>query len=129
MLELILNGRYCWAPFHRIHSLQFEAPTDLRDTVWMPAQVQWSNGGEAVALVPARYPGSEASEDSAIRMARKTQWTSRDGGLEIGLGQRLLATDDADYAILEVRSIKIGEAPAVTGDRPAAATGTEARDG
>jgi type VI secretion system protein ImpE len=130
MLELILNGRYCWAPFHRIHSLQFEAPTDLRDTVWMPAQVQWSNGGEAVALVPARYPGSEASEDSAIRMARKTQWTSRDGGLEIGLGQRLLATDDADYAILEVRSIKIGDPPAVTGDRPATAAGAgEARDG
>jgi type VI secretion system protein ImpE len=137
MLELILNGRYCWVPFHRIHSLQFEAPTDLRDTVWAPVQVQWSNGGEAVALVPTRYPGSEASEDSAIRLARKTQWLSRGGGLEVGLGQRLLATDDSDHALLEVRSIKIGEPPAVLGDRPAesaesaesAGSAGEARDG
>jgi len=130
MLELILNGRYCWAPFHRIHSLQFEPPTDLRDTVWAPVQVQWSNGGEAVALVPTRYPGSEASEDPAIRLARKTQWLSRDGGLEVGVGQRLLATDESDYALLEIRSIKIGEPPAVTGDRPAKAeSGDEGRGG
>ena len=109
MLELIVNGRYVWVPFHRISSLKLEPPTDLRDVVWLPAQVKWSNGGEAVALVPVRYPGSEASDDPAVRLSRKTDWLPRDAGLDLGLGQRLLATDDGDHALLEVRSIQIGE--------------------
>ena len=33
-------------------------PEDLRDVVWMPAHLQFENGGESVALIPTRYPGS-----------------------------------------------------------------------
>ena len=51
-----------------------EAPEDLRDLVWMPAQLQFDNGGESLALIPTRYPGSEASDDGAIALARKTSW-------------------------------------------------------
>ena len=29
--------------------------------VWMPAHLQFENGGESVALIPTRYPGSEAA--------------------------------------------------------------------
>ena len=38
---------------------RFEKPTDLRDLVWTPAQLTLANGGETVALIPTRYPGSE----------------------------------------------------------------------
>jgi type VI secretion system protein ImpE len=109
MLELILNGRYYWVPFSRIRTLRLEEPTDLRDVVWLPAQVQWSNGGEAVALVPVRYPGSEASGDPAVQLARKTDWVSRGGGLDVGLGQRLLATDEDDSPLLATRVIQLGD--------------------
>ena len=37
-----------------------EEPADLRDVVWMPAHLQFENGGDSVALIPTRYPGSEA---------------------------------------------------------------------
>jgi hypothetical protein len=37
---------------------------DLRDVVWMPAHLQFENGGESVALIPTRYPGSAASAGS-----------------------------------------------------------------
>jgi type VI secretion system protein ImpE len=110
MLELILNGRYYWVPFNRIRAIHTEAPADLRDVVWLPAQLQWSNGGEAFGLIPARYPGSEASEDDAVRLGRKTDWVVHEGDIEFGLGQRLFATDTSDYPLLTTRAITFGEA-------------------
>lgn len=105
VLEAIVNGRYYWIPFHNIHKLQLEPPTDLRDLVWLPAQFTWANGGESVGLIPVRYPGSESSEDDAIRMARKTDWRSVDDTTQLGLGQRLLATESEDYALLDSREL------------------------
>lgn len=105
LLETIINGRYYWVPFHRIHKITLEAPADLRDFVWLPAQFTWANGGETVGLIPTRYPGSEAAADNAIRLARKTDWSEVGEGIQYGLGQRLLATDSDDYPLLNVRSV------------------------
>jgi len=109
MLEVILNGRYCWVPFQRIQSVHTEAPADLRDVIWLPAQLQWTNGGEAIGLIPVRYPGTEASDDAALRMSRRTDWLQPLPELSIGLGQRLLATDQDDYSLLATRCIQLGE--------------------
>lgn len=110
MLEVITNGRYYWVPFGQIRSLTFEPPEDLRDLVWMPAGIMWAAGGETVGLVPTRYPGSEASDDSAIRMARRTEWEDMGDGLYLGLGQRLLVTDAGETPMLDVRRLTL-EAP------------------
>ena len=104
-LELILNGNYYWVPFQRIQRIQLDAPEDLRDMVWMPAEITWSNGGEAVGLIPARYPGSESSDDGAIRLARKTDWQPLSGDEYAGRGQRMLVTDEDDYPLMDVREI------------------------
>jgi type VI secretion system protein ImpE len=61
--EAVINGRYYWVPFARVARIDIEAPADLRDVVWMPAHFAFANGGEAVAVIPTRYPGSEASTD------------------------------------------------------------------
>lgn len=105
VLEAMINGRYFWIPFHRIHQIDIEPPEDLRDMVWMPAHFVWANGGETMGLVPTRYPGSETSSDDQIRLARKTDWEDAGGGLFVGLGQRTLTTDAADYALMDVRKI------------------------
>ncbi|HEY2588567.1 MAG TPA: type VI secretion system accessory protein TagJ, partial [Tepidisphaeraceae bacterium] len=112
MLEVILNGQYYWTPFNRIRAINTEVPADLRDLVWLPAQFQWTNGGEAFALIPARYPGSEASNDDAIRLGRKTEWVAHEQDVEFGLGQRLLATDASDCPLLATRAITLGDAAA-----------------
>ena len=39
-------------------------------------------------------------------LARKTDWTDR-GGVGVGCGQRLLATDAAETPLLEVRTITL----------------------
>lgn len=110
MLEVIINGRYYWVPFFRISEIQIESPADLRDYVWMPAYFTWENGGESVGLVPARYAGSEASDDPQIKLARKTNWLRHDSGLFLGTGQRMLATDKGEYPIMDIRKISFNRA-------------------
>lgn len=110
VLEAVVNGRYYWIPFHRIARIEIEAPTDLRDLVWMPAQFTWVNGGGASGLIPTRYPDSEASEDAQIRMSRKTEWLEYFEGSFRGMGQRLLTTDQEDYALMDVRKIELASA-------------------
>jgi type VI secretion system protein ImpE len=103
LLEVLLNGNYYWVPMHRVLEIRMEAPADIRDLVWLPAEFVWANGGEAVGFIPTRYPGSESSTDDAIRLARKTDWVDTDGA--IGLGQRVLASDEAEVPLLELRSV------------------------
>ena len=105
MLELILAGKYYWVPFCRIRRIALEAPSDLRDLVWTPAQFVWSNGGEASGHIPTRYVRTETSKDGAVRLARKTEWQELAEGTFIGLGQRVLATDEGDYSLLQCRLI------------------------
>jgi type VI secretion system protein ImpE len=106
VLEAIVNGRYYWIPFHRIREVRLDAPADLRDVVWTPAYFTWTNGGESVGLIPTRYAGSQASENPQLRLARRTEWVDRGGDLFIGLGQRMLATDAGEFAIMDVRTIR-----------------------
>ena len=122
VMEAIINGRYYWVPFSRLTTVTLEAPEDLRDLVWMPAQLQFDNGGESLALIPARYPGSESSEDGAIVLARKTSWEPISGETYRGLGQRVLATDTGETPLLEIRSISV-DARAETGGDASEVTG------
>ena len=107
MLEAIIDGKYYWVPFKAIKSVRIEKPADLRDTVWIPVQFTWVNGGEVTGLMPTRYPDSEASEDNAIRLARKTEWIEQPGDVCLGLGQRMFATDEDDFPLLQVRQIDL----------------------
>jgi type VI secretion system protein ImpE len=111
LLEVLVNGGYYWVPMNRLREIRIEAPADIRDFVWLPAEFVWSNGGEAVGLIPVRYPGSESSADDAIRLARKTEWLGADTDPAIGLGQRLLTTDEGDMPLLDVRSVKFDSPP------------------
>ena len=101
LLEVILEGKYYWIPFHRMRRIHVEAPSDLRDLVWIPAQFVWANGGEGSGHVPSRYARTENSDDDALKLARKTEWPEMGNGFNIGLGQRVLATDEEEHPLLE----------------------------
>lgn len=105
VLEVIINGRYGWVPFSAMQRVAFEAPADLRDLVWTPAQIMFANGGETVALVPTRYAGSAATGDGLLQLARRTDWLELSGGQYKGLGQRVLSTSGNEIGLLEVREI------------------------
>ena len=107
ILEVILEGRYCWVPFCRIKRIHVERPADLRDLVWAPAQFVWTNGGEASGHIPGRYPGTEKSTDGPLRLGRRTDWSEFDGGICLGLGQRVLVTEAGDHPLLECGTIDL----------------------
>ncbi len=107
VIEAVFSGRYYWVPLHNVIRIDVEPPADLRDVVWMPAHFVWANGGDTVALIPTRYPGSETSSDPLIRLARKTDWNEAAPESFLGLGQRMLATDAGEYSLMDVRQIRL----------------------
>lgn len=116
--EAVINGRYYWVPFAHIASIVLEPPADLRDFVWMPAHFGFQNGGEAVGVIPTRYPGSENAEDPLIRLARRTTWEERESGVFCGLGQRVFSTEAGEHSLMDIRSIQIAPvAPAAEEER------------
>lgn len=110
VLEAIANGRYYWIPFQRLSAITLEPPADLRDLVWAPASLEFTNGGAVVALIPSRYPGAEAESDAAIRLARKTEWREAGENAWAGVGQRMLMSDTGEHPLLETREIRFAAA-------------------
>lgn len=116
VLEAFVHGRYYWVPFERLARVRIDAPEDLRDAVWMPAHLDLRPDGEVLALVPTRYPGSETSDDGALALSRRTEWRECFAGVWHGLGQRVLATDVAEHALMDVRDIVFDGADAGAAD-------------
>ena len=112
VLEAMVNGKYYWIPFSRLANIKIVDPVDLRDRVWLPANLSFANGGEAIAMIPTRYPDSQASEDGAILMAAQTDWLDLGHQRFAGLGQRVLVTDQGEHDMLSVRLIELDPADA-----------------
>jgi type VI secretion system protein ImpE len=106
-LEAIVNGKYYWIPFEHIQRIQIEEPVNLRDVIWVPATFTWTNQGQAMGMIPSRYPGSENEQDSAFQMGRKTDWLDLGHDFFTGIGQRMLATDQGEYPLLEIREVTL----------------------
>jgi type VI secretion system protein ImpE len=107
VIEAVVNGRYFWLPFGSVRRLEMEAPVDLRDSVWTPATLTLKNEGQVVALIPTRYPGTAATGTPDEKLSRATTWTDAGGETFVGAGQRLWATDSADFPLMEVRALDI----------------------
>jgi len=116
VVEAILEGKYYWVPFTTIKQIRVEAPTDLRDLVWVEAHFTWLNGGEATGLIPSRYPDSEKSPDDGVKLARKTEWIERPEGTFLGLGQRMFTTDTGEFSVLQIQDITLNHPTDDSGD-------------
>ena len=113
VLEIIADSQYRWLPFDGLRSLHAQPPQSIRDLIWQPVTAQLVNGTEFAAFVPTRYPGSEAHGDT-IRLARETHWIDANGG-QIGIGQRMLATDLSDHAFLDLRELSFDGQAVING--------------
>jgi len=105
MIEAVINGRYYWLPWNRLSQVDVEPPEDLRDAVWMPANFKFSNGGEVVGLIPTRFPETDLAAGDALALSRRTEWRETAPGVYVGLGQRLVTTDNAEVALMDLRSV------------------------
>ena len=93
-----------------------KSPVDLRDRVWMPANVTWSNGGDAIVLIPTRYAGTVEAAGNRHRLALATDWLDQESGSAAGVGQRLLATDTGECALMDLRDLTIGQTGEASAD-------------
>jgi type VI secretion system protein ImpE len=116
VFEAIVNGRYFWIPIVRISRIVFDPPVDLRDAVWTPVTFTWTNGASTVGLIPTRYPGTLASTDEALLMSRRTEWVEQGPEAGHGLGQRMLVSDTAEHALMDLRSIEFDNPVHLTPD-------------
>ncbi len=105
VFEFIFNGQYYWVPMSRVKKLHTDKPTDLRDLIWLPAEVTWVNEGKLMVMLPARYPRLEGVNGPGL-LSRRTDWLSHSGDIVEGTGQRVFASNQLDYSLLQVRSIE-----------------------
>lgn len=104
-IEAVINGRYYWLPWNRLAKVDIDPPEDLRDRIWMPAHFEFTNGGDVVGLIPTRYPDTDLAAGDMLALSRRTDWRETDPGVFVGLGQRLIATDSAEFALMDIRSV------------------------
>lgn len=108
--EVIVNGQYYWLPFESCAAIKIDPPADLRDMVWMPAELTLPNQGKVAAFIPARYAetAKTAVENAdALRRCAATQWIERGSDVWFGLGQRMWMSDVGEHPILDTRDISI----------------------
>ena len=80
-------------------------PGDLRALIWLLCEFTWQNDGQAVGFVPVKYLVESDISDSLVKLARKTECLEKSDDTYHGIGQRLFATDQHDYPILELREV------------------------
>jgi type VI secretion system protein ImpE len=120
--EVIANGQYYWLPFESCRGIHIEAPVDLRDKVWAPAELLLPGEGRVPALIPARYPETATSialNADALKQSRTTEWIEHGDNAWIGMGQRVWMSDVGEHAILDTRSISMRTASSDLDTSPA----------
>ena len=45
-----------------------------------------------------------------LALSRRTDWQEKEPGVFVGLGQRLIATDSGEYALMDIRSVVLDPA-------------------
>ena len=88
----------------RLTRVDIEAPVDLRDMVWTPAHLTLQPGC-CGRIDTHPLSGSENSTDSAVQLARRTDWEQPVEDFYLGSGQRMFATDRDNYPLLSTRRI------------------------
>jgi type VI secretion system protein ImpE len=106
MLEVIVGDQYGFLPFAAVKRIVFNGPEDLRDLIWAQVDIELRSGQTSAAMLPVTYPGTGASGEAPLLLARATAWHDL-AGLEIGLGQHLLSTDGPEIGLLELRQLVI----------------------
>jgi type VI secretion system protein ImpE len=113
--EVFTNGQYYWLPFESCGGIQLDAPSDLRDLVWSPAELLLPNEGRVPVLIPTRYPEpaqSSVGDADQLRQSRATHWIEHAPDVWFGVGQRVWMSDSGEHPILDTRIISMSLATA-----------------
>ncbi len=105
-LELVFDNHYAWIPWESIQSLTIPEPKYLRNTIWTPASLSLHSGDQGHVLLFSLYVDSHLQEED-IKLGRRTIWEQDSAGFTIAYGQKVIATEERDWPILEIRSVEV----------------------
>ena len=105
-LEIVVDNHYAWVPWGSIQSLTIPEPQYLRNTVWTPAALSLHTGDQGQVLIFSLYVDSHLQEED-IKLGRRTIWEQDAAGFTIAYGQKVIATEERDWPILEIRSVEV----------------------
>ena len=120
-LEVYAAGDYLWIAFDNIVSLHVQAPTRLRDLLWMPAMLK--TGGNirsrdlGEVMIPVIAPLSWQHPDEQVRLGRISEWCEDETGAVAPYGMKSILVDGEEIAITELRELEIDSAHAVSNRR------------
>jgi len=110
VLEIYAGENYLWMPFERIRKLKINEPKHLLDLLFVPAELEDTNGVEASVHLPTVYEGSHLADDGQLRIGQKTDWVEVPGVGFCGVGQKLLFSvtenETRESGLLEIRSLE-----------------------
>ncbi|HEV3438821.1 MAG TPA: type VI secretion system accessory protein TagJ [Gemmata sp.] len=103
ILEVITaNGNYYWVATNTIELLEFHKPERTRDLYWRPAHLIVTDGPDGIVYIPALYPGSHAATEEAVKLGRRTDWSSGEAEPYRGLGLREFLVGDSAKSVMEI---------------------------
>ena len=112
VLELLTStGKYVWAPWSAVVSLELRPVERPRDQVWRAAELELRDGPTGVVYLPMTYAAPGVTLSDAQKLGRETAWEER-GGLTCGLGQRCLLIGDEMVAFSSIKELSVAAVPA-----------------
>lgn len=110
VLELLTStGKYVWAGWSEVASLELRPVERPRDLAWRAAELELRDGPSGVVYLPMTYEAPAAELTDALRLGRETGWTER-SGLACGLGQRCLLIGEELVPFATVRALSVSAA-------------------
>lgn len=116
VLEVFTPGGYYWVPWEQVQFLRVPPPRNLRDLLWMPAQLASFDGQLGEVFLPALYPGSGAHADDLVRLGRKTEWLEPGEGIVRGAGLKLFLVGDDARSLPELDEVQFTPPDGFGGD-------------
>lgn len=107
-LEVYVGGRYTWIPFRHLERVSIEPPQRLRDLYWIPAEIEGTmevGAQSSSVLLPVMTPLAADHPDELVRLGRVNDWQDLEAGGEAPIGRKLLAVDDEELSLLEIREL------------------------
>ncbi|MCE3605342.1 ImpE family protein [Massilia sp. P8910] len=106
VLELFAGERYLWLPLAQVRRIRLVPATSRCALVWSHGAIDLVSGKEIHAALPVRYPLPAALTEQKILTAAYTEWLALAGADQyLGIGQRMLVTDQGEYALLDIAEI------------------------
>lgn len=111
VLEVFAPVGYCWVPWEQIQYLELSPPTQLRETLWMPARLATFDGQLGEVHLPNLYPGSASFADETVRLGRRTEWDESGPGIIRGVGQKTFLAGEEARTLAELSELRFEVPP------------------